>query len=160
MGVFWYPDPKTIQLGEIDPEVQRLDPDEVYFMLQRKPDVIPNNILVYDWKALDVTHENLEILSESHNYYFTGKGENLTSLSYGCFLQRGELPLWAFTIYSNETDAFYAQLENNLTCACVCKKTALMGTYQIKFEKVLHQVDWISEDHWGTRLVLLEKTLR
>ena len=159
MGVFWHPDPKIIPPKKMFPEVQKSDQEKVYFMLQRKPDIIPNNILIYDWKALDATSENLATLGEAHSFYITGKEMELSSLSYGCPLRHGQLPMWIFTVYSTATEDFYSQLANHVSCACLCQNKAVMGTYQIKFERALHQIDWIPKNHWGTHLVLLEKIL-
>jgi len=159
MGVFWHPNPKTVPSTKSCLHVRKSNSNEVYAMLQRKPDIIPNNVLIYDWKALDVTPEALEVIGESHEYYITMKKAEVDSLSYGYSGRRGGLSLWTFTIYATESDGFLLQLSHNVALALKQGYNAVMCTYQLGFERKLYEVDWISENRWGTHLVLLERTL-
>jgi hypothetical protein len=70
------------------------------------------------------------------------------------------LQKWSFTTYAVDLDGFLSQLSHNLKTALERGFKSIVCTFETRFEKALKEVEWISEEHWGLRLVLLEKQMR
>jgi len=160
MGVFWHPSPETVPSAEEYPHVRKSNSNEVHILLKGNPHIVPHRVLIYDWKALDVTLKGLETLGKVHEFYVALRDGKLDSFSYGYPVHRSELLMWAFTIYSTDQEGFLSHLSYNINLVLERGVTAVMGTYELSFEETLHDVDWISKERWGTHLVLLERIMR
>jgi GNAT superfamily N-acetyltransferase len=159
MSVFWRPVPRTRVAGAARPVPRISTPLEVYAMTEANPDLVPAKVVVFDWKALDCTRESLKLIGKNHTFFVPRKGQDVDSLSYGTLRHRGRTLLWVFTIHATQTAGFLSHLHRNLAIASKHGSTAVMGTYDLKFEKAFQNMDWGPKRHWGTRLVLLEKVL-
>lgn len=159
MSVFWRPNPKAALPGATHHSTRASSSSEVYASVQANPHLIPCKVLVFDWKALDCTLEGLEMLGKSHEFYVSPEKGEVNSLSYGTLRRRGEILLWVFTIHAISPRRFLSHLYRNTASALERGCNAIMGTYDVKFERVFQKVDWGSEERWGTHLVLLERTL-
>ena len=159
MGVFWHPDPKNIQIPRKTPHITKATAEQVHAFLQENPKIIPHNILIYDWKAVDCTLANLKMLEKSHELYVIVKNTKMHSFSCGTSRRRGEQTLWVFTIYARDPESFLTHLSHNISLAYKRNYIAIMGTYPTRLERTLQSIDWLPKDRWGTRLTLLEKPL-
>jgi len=159
MGVFWNPNPREIRSESNYPPVRKSNPSEVYKLLQSNPHIMPHRVLFYDWKALDSTLEGLKTLGKSQKFYIALEGEKITSLSIAYIRHGPEQSMWAFTIYATETSNFLSHLAHNIAKASKQGVSAVMGTYEIDFEKTLRAVGGILEEHWSTHMAFLEKIM-
>jgi GNAT superfamily N-acetyltransferase len=160
MSVFWRPNLNAAPSKANGYPIRQTRPQEVYALLQTNPHVVSQKVLIFDWKALDCTLDNLETIGKSHEFYVSaGEGE-VNSLSYGTSRHRGEILLWVFTIYAAETRGFLSHLYHNVAVALKRGAGAIMGNYEPKYAEDFQNVDWGSEEDWGTNLVLLERKIR
>jgi len=139
--------------------VRESDPQEVYRLLKGNPSIIPHRILIYDWKARDANLENFKTLGAFHSFYVASRTQGPNSLSLGYLRKRPEQPRWTFTIFAADEEGFLAHLYHNISIALQQGKTPIMGTHDIIFEKNLQSLGWATDEFWGTRLVLLERSL-
>jgi hypothetical protein len=115
--------------------------------------------LIYDWKALDVTRGALETIGRSHDFYVAAKKGKINSLSFGHHRRSPAQAQWSFTTYAPESTGFLAHLSHNMGVATIQGLPAIAGTFDIRFEAMLHQANWGSEEYWATRMVLLERNM-
>jgi ribosomal protein S18 acetylase RimI-like enzyme len=159
MSVFWRPNLDAAPSKANGYLIRQTRPQEVYALLQASPDLVSQKVLIFDWKALDCTLESLETLGKSHEFYASLAEGEVDSLSYGSSRHRGEILLWVFTIYATEPRGFLSHLYHNVAIALERGCSATMGTYEPKYAEAFRDVDWGSEEHWGTNLVLLERKI-
>lgn len=157
MAGFWHSSPKTKLPVAADLEVRKADHKEVYKLLQSNRHVVPAEVLVYDWKALDVSPENLKKIGESHEFQITTKKDKITSLSLGYPRRRPDHSMWTFTIYADSPEGFVSQLSFNTASLAKHNCSTIRCTYAVKFEEIVHNIEWISKDEHWTHLVLLER---
>jgi N-acetylglutamate synthase-like GNAT family acetyltransferase len=160
MAVFWHLNPMQLPSIKGYPPIEKSDPKEVYSLLEANLAIIPCGVLIYDWKALDVSLQNLEEICGTHDFSIALRKRKADSLSFGCPRPEPEQTWWSFTIYAVELDGFLSQLSHNLKTALERGFKSIVRTFETRFEKALKEVEWISEEHWGLRLVLLEKQMR
>jgi N-acetylglutamate synthase-like GNAT family acetyltransferase len=159
MAVFWHLNPKQLPSIKGYPPIEKSNPKEVYNLLETNPTIIPRGILFYDWKALDVSLKNIEEIGRTHEFSIALKRGKLNSLSFGYPRPEPEQTWWSFTIYAIDLDGFLSQLSHNLTMTSEIGFKSIVCTFETRFEKALKEVDWVTEEHWRTRLVLLEKQI-
>lgn len=159
MGVFWHPDPNIIPSPKNYPPIKKASSEEIYELVTNHPQIIPQSVLVYDWKALDSTHDGFETVGESNEFYVALRKGRIDSFSLGGNRYESEGSTWSFTIYAAKTDGFQSQLSHQIALAQRCAHSAIMCTYETKFEKTLNDIDWLSKEHWGLHIVLLEKPM-
>lgn len=160
MGVFWRPNLKVESPPISYSTMRKTTPDKVYRLLKENTTLIPNNTLVYDWKALDVSPQNLTIIAKNHRLYAALKERRIDSLSLAYPRPHRKSQIWIATIYTKEPVSFSAQLNHNITEAQKENCKTMMCTYQTELEKDLLDVGIIPKRRWRTHLILLERLLR
>jgi N-acetylglutamate synthase-like GNAT family acetyltransferase len=160
MAVFWHPSPRPLLRAENHPPIRKSSSKQAYDLLEASPSIVPKGILVFDWKALDVTHENLEQIGKTHELCVAKKKKKACSLSFGCVRREGEQAWWSFTVYAVEPSGFLSQLSHNIAQASARRLTGIACTFETKFEKTLDKVDFGPEERSGMHLILFEKQLR
>ena len=160
MGVFWHPNLKVESPSIFYPSARKQDPPKVYTLLQENPSLIPNNTLVYDWKALDISLQSLTTIAKTHRLYAALKKGRIDSLSLAYPRPHRKSRIWITTIYAKEPVSFFAQLDHNMTEAQKEGCKAMMCTYRTELEKNLLDAKIVSNRRWRTHLVLLERLLR
>ncbi len=158
MGVFWHPTPKAHPLAKDAFQIRRASPKEMYVLLRNAPGLVTRDILVYDWKALDATRDALETIGRSHEFYVATKEGKIDSLSFGHRRSPAQAQ-WSFTTYALEPKGFLAHLSHNMSVASKQGFPATTGTFEIHFEAILHEANWVSEEYWASRMVLLERSI-
>jgi N-acetylglutamate synthase-like GNAT family acetyltransferase len=159
MAVLWHHNPKSISTPADYPSIQKRSPERASELLRTNPRIVPRGILVYDWKALDNTRQNLEEIGKTHTFYVALKRRRVGSLSLGRRGQEPNEPFWSFTIYATDSYGFLSQLSHNVATALKSGPSSIAGTFETRFEKTLNDVDLGSEEHQKTHVVLLEKQL-
>lgn len=159
MGVFWHPNPNIIPSPKDYPPIEKSSSKKVYELVQSNPQIIPQGVLIYNWKALDSTLEGFRTVGESNEFHVALRKGRTDSLSLGGHRYQPEGSPWSFTIYATKNDGFQSQMSRQIALAYSHNHSAIMCTYETKFEKTLHNIDWLSEEHWGLHMVLLEKSM-
>jgi len=142
------------------PQIRKSNSERVYKLLKKDPNMVPLGILVFDWKALDVTLQNLREIGKTHQFYVAKKKQKTDSLSFGCSRREAEQAWWSFTIYAADPSGFLSQLSHNIAMASQRGFSSIGCTFETKFEQVLDKVPWGSEEHEGMHLILFEKQVR
>ena len=158
MSVFWHLNPKTVSPIEGYPSIRKASPARTHNLLQTNPSIVPHEILVYDWKALDNTLQNLEEIGKTHKSYIATKKGKADSLSFGHPRREPGQAWWSTTMYAADLEGLTSQLTHNQVVASKQGIKSIVCTFETKFEKALRvSVGWETGEHWGIRLVLLEK---
>jgi len=159
MAVFGVISPKPIPSAEKYPQIKKASPERVYRLLKNSPSFIPYKALIYDWKALDVSLQNLEEIGKNHEFNVALRKRKLDSLSFGYPRPEPVRVWWGFTVYAADSDGFMSQLSRNATIASERGLSSVICIFETKFEKTLKKVDWGTKEQWRTHLVLLERQL-
>jgi GNAT superfamily N-acetyltransferase len=121
--------------------------------------LLPHNVIVYDWKALDVSREALEKIGAAARFWVQKVQEDIISFSLGFAREDQSGPQWSFTIYARDDSSFLDQLSHHLKMASDADCKTIFMTYQTGFDRTFHSLDWVVtvEDN-ELVLTLLEKT--
>ena len=158
MGVSWRARPKVKLLAEVDSKVKKSNVSEVYRLLKNNPHIVPHGILVYDWKALDFTVENLKEIGKSHSFYVSLKESQIDTLSFAYVSHRPDQLVWVFTVCSSDAKSVISHFSLHESLAQKSNCGAMMCTYKADFEEDLRKSKLISR-RWNTHLVLLERSV-
>jgi len=156
MAVLWLENTKKAQTDGTRFQISPSEPKEIHELLRKNPHLIPEGILVYDWRALDYNSANLKSL-EAFRFFKELKNGEIHSLSFG--YQRADSSRWKLTIYATDQISFSSQLHHNVNVALENGFQSVTCTYQVEHEKDLQPTN-LSENHWQTHLALLEKKLQ
>jgi GNAT superfamily N-acetyltransferase len=122
--------------------------------------LLPYNVLIYDWKALDVTREGLKKIGSLARFWTQTTQEKIDSFSLGFSHEDQSGPQWCFTIYAKDESLFLDQLSHHVKIASDSECKTFFMTYQTDFVDTFRSLDWVRpiEDE-EMALTLLEKTL-
>ena len=121
--------------------------------------LLPHNVVVYDWKALDVSRDALEKIGAVARFWVQKLQEDIVSFSLGFAREDRSGPQWCFTIYAGDDSSFHDQLSHHLKMASDADCKTIFMTYQTGFDRTFHSLDWVvTIDDNELVLTLLEKT--
>jgi len=160
MTVAWIIKPKTVPPIRGYRRIEETTPATTYHMLGAKPSIVPQGILVFDWKALDFNLENLQQIGKTHRFFAALRNESINSLSFGFPRPDPSQTWWSFTAYSKDHQGFAAQVFHNLATALNRDFTSIMGTFENRFEKTFKKLDFQTEEQGTTHIVHVEKQIR
>ncbi|MBS7633586.1 hypothetical protein KEJ15_08260 [Candidatus Bathyarchaeota archaeon] len=115
--------------------------------------------MIHDWKAFDLSFEALQNIQKDSKFYVSMKDNEIISLSFAYPRRRPDL-MWTFTIYADGLESVLSQFAYNLILSERNNCTAVMGTYDAKYEAVFQKSKWIPKNRWITRLLLLERKMQ
>jgi RimJ/RimL family protein N-acetyltransferase len=157
-AVAWLSKPKPNPTPPGYPRIRKLGAKKVWSLLDVDSCLVPRRILFYDWKASDISCENLLEIGKTHEFYAALKNERMDSLSFGSAEQEANTSWRSFTIYASDRQGFLAQLSHCAGMALKQGANLITCTFQPRFEKTVKaRVSSGSEEYDGTRMVLLEK---
>jgi len=159
MAVCWHFKLKPMPNDTEYTPIRKQSPKRACSLLVTKPNIIPHDVLIYDWKALDNTCKNIQEIGKTHTFHIALKNEKIDSLSFG-HVREEPSSTWSFTTYANDSLGFLSQLHHNVAIALNNGLTSIACTYETKFVKTLDEMYSGSEERDETRLVLLEKKMR
>lgn len=158
MGVFWLLTEQIEPTRNIGRRLVKVEADRLYDLLVSNPSLIPNNTLVFDWKAVEVSESALRIAGEKCQFWTCVRAGVLDSLSLGLDRKEMKATEWSFAIYAGSDEAFLSHLGYQLSYAKRHKYKGAMGTYPLQLRKALLSSPLIPKG--GRRrfaLTLLEK---
>ncbi|MFX1484153.1 MAG: GNAT family N-acetyltransferase [Promethearchaeota archaeon] len=123
-------------------------------------ELLPHNVIIYDWKALDISLEALEKVAGLARFWTQSKDGMIQSVSLGFIREDSAGPQWSFTIYARDDQTFLEQLSHHMKMVSENECKTIFMTYQMDFVDTLHTVDWVRpiEDE-EMALTLLERVL-
>jgi N-acetylglutamate synthase-like GNAT family acetyltransferase len=158
-AVFWCVKPKKAFTVRGYLPIEEAMPERAFELLETSPSLIPQRVLVYDWKAADSTPENFKEIGQDHEFFVALKNGKLDSMSFGHSRQDLE-KTYGFTVYASDSKSFLAQLSFNMKRALEAGSDSVMSTFEREFEETLGQVDFGCEEQDKGHLVLVEKQVK
>lgn len=122
-------------------------------------ELLPHNVIIYDWKALDVSHHALEKISSLSKFWVQSVAGKIESFSLGFVSEDPTGPQWSFTIYAKDESTFLDQLSHHIQKAAESGCKSIFMTYQMDYVETFYSLDWVRpiEDELMA-LTLLEQT--
>ncbi|MGD0159120.1 MAG: GNAT family N-acetyltransferase [Candidatus Bathyarchaeia archaeon] len=160
MTVSWYHNLKQIPTSTEYPPIRKFGLERTYGLLETNPHILPQGMLIYEWKALDNTSSNVKEVGKNHSFYVALKRGRLDSLSISPSGKEPDESYWGFTAYAVDSSGFLAQFSRNVTLALKRGLGSIACTFETRFEKALDGVGLRSEEDHQTHLILLEKRMR
>ena len=160
LGVYWHGRPADIRwFHSSGPKIVEITPDELH-PLAEESGLIPHNIIVYDWKAVDATIQGLRGLAEFSTLRVQVSDETLESLSIGYPHETRHGLEWALTIYARSTTGFLDQLSQNIALATELDCYGMFMAFPQQFLDNLWSLSWVRRDEdEDIGLTLLERVL-
>jgi ribosomal protein S18 acetylase RimI-like enzyme len=124
--------------------------------------LIPFNIIIYNWKALDVTFEGLTKVGAIAQFWVQKEAGKVTSFSLNLNQDARTDLEWAFTIYAKDTSGFLDHLSHHVNMASETGSTSLFGLFEPRFSETFHDLDWDKQNEYEDEemsLTLLERIL-
>ena len=158
-AVFWCMKPKKVPLVRGYLPIEEVKHKKAYELLQTNPSLVPHGVLIFDWRAVDSTLENLREIGQTHGFFVALKKRRLDSISFGHLREHLE-KTWSFTVHATDPLGFRVHLSFNMRRALQVQAHTVMCTFEKSFEDTLGQARIGCEEHDAGHLVLLERTLR
>ncbi len=120
--------------------------------------IIPHSIIIYDWKAVDMTPGNFQKISHLAKFWIERENNEIQSFSLGFVKEVKSGPEWSSTIYTSNKIHFLNQVTNHLTSALANRCNSLFLIYPLEFQESFYELDWVRvwEDE-VMEIVLLER---
>lgn len=161
MSAFWYEEVKSIEAPTFShTRVKEAKPQEAYETLKTNEYLIPCNILMYDWKAVEANSAGFKVVGKDHGFYITKKGTKLQALSFGHTRPGSERGSWSFTVYASDEDSFLSHFCHHMNTALGKDLSSMACTCQTRFAAVLKERKDLPKSRYNIQLVLLEKQVR
>lgn len=160
MRIYWYQNIKAPKGSKLTrPPLKEFAPKAAYNSSRSNPALIPRNVLVYDWKALDSTLQAFTEIGKTHSIYASERKMKLESLSFGYKRLGSDYKSWNFTLYASNPKSFLSQFLNHATTASDNGLTSMAFTFKPKFQEALQTSKLAPKPAYKLHVILLEKTL-
>ncbi|MFW9767854.1 MAG: GNAT family N-acetyltransferase, partial [Candidatus Thorarchaeota archaeon] len=81
--------------------VRKMSVGEIYPHILNA-ELFPHNVIIYDWKALDVTRESLESIGKYARFWTQTREDEIVSFSLGLTREDQSGTHWSFSIYAKD----------------------------------------------------------
>lgn len=139
--------------------IRKIDADRAFDALRETAGLLPGNVVVYYWYALDATQDNLRDIDKVADFWLGQHEGRTVSLSIGLAAAEGDEGVWSCTIYATDLDAFLSNLSHHLELARKLNIPVLMCIHPVAFEAAYKQAAWLKRGGHRMRLGLFEKLL-
>jgi ribosomal protein S18 acetylase RimI-like enzyme len=159
LSVDYHEKPETIAWRSKKESIEQVTFQELYPELINTG-LIPCNVIIYDWKALDVTRENLEKISEFSDFWFQKRDEKISSFSLGYAKEHLGGEQWCFTIYTKIESQFLDHLSYHIEKASESECTSMFVAFPTDFFETFQRLEWNEWDETHDfRMAFLEREL-
>ena len=165
LAVSWHAGPGEISWRSSTEPIKEVTPAQLHPNLVDSG-LLPHNVIVYDWKALDATPEALDKIGQNARFWVQVQGDAIKSFSLGLARNASEGPQWAFTIYASSESGFLDHVSHHIAMASDNKCKSMFGAFQKEFSDIFYGLDWAKhEEDEGDEeaeefaLTLLERVL-
>jgi GNAT superfamily N-acetyltransferase len=158
MIVFWADAPDSVDQRE-DIDIDRVSVDELIESMDAYTGIMPGPIIIYDWKAKDLTAEVLKELGEERSFWQT-KSDRGRALSFGGHRYEESEDAWSCTIYSNDDEVAEAHMLHH---ARIAKSKGLKNVVIIlnkRFQQLVEELGWLEETERFREVALMERKLQ
>jgi N-acetylglutamate synthase-like GNAT family acetyltransferase len=160
MAVFWVTNATTMPQTQAYLQIEEADSAKTFRLLRTDPDIVPHGVLIFDWKALNASSQNLDEIEKDHRFCVAVKDQKLDSMSIYTCKTEPESPWCSFTIYANGVLGFAAHLSHDMKIAMEGGFESISYTFETKYEEASKSLNFECEEQGMTHLVLLEKNMR
>jgi len=157
MTVSWQHKVKQIPTPTDYAPICKLSPKRTCDLLRSSLNILPHEMLIYEWKALDSTCPDVKEVGKNHSFYGALKKDRLDSLSISPSVKELNESYWAFTVCAADSCGFLAQFSHNTASALKQGLNSIVTTFDPRFEKILDRIALKSKEDHKTHLILLEK---
>jgi GNAT superfamily N-acetyltransferase len=159
LAFYWYENPDEISWRITEDSLKEASSSELFPALIDSG-LLPRNVVIYDWKALDANQEGLENIETTAKFWIQTEDNRIKSFSLGFSRDEKSGQMWSFTIYSNDEAGFLTHLSHHLTKASETKCDLIFGIFQTDFVDTFYALDWVKRPEEGDMtLTLLERIL-
>ncbi|TFF92588.1 GNAT family N-acetyltransferase [Candidatus Thorarchaeota archaeon] len=157
LAVYWHGDPTEIKWSHYEKGIVEMGPGELHSLLIQSR-IVPSNIIVYDWKAIDSSTEGIMKLAELSKLWAQVEEGEVTSFSLGFSHDTLHGLEWSFTIYTHDINGFLDHLSHHIELAQEAACDGFFMIFPTRFMEPLRSFDWI-EQHEDIQLTLFERLL-
>lgn len=124
--------------------------------------ILPSNIIVYDWKAIDASPDGLAKVGSIARFWIQRQAEKIVSFSLGFLREEKDGSQWAFTIYAANREGFLDHLSHHIQMASDSGCTSIFATFETHYVETFRSLNWVEldedeDEEWA--LTLLERIL-
>lgn len=160
MSALWYENlDKTPKPKKARRSIAEATPQEAHELLKTNHSLVPQNILIYDWKAINGTLQGFREIGKDHAFYITKKRDRLEAFSLGHARPDSDHSRWSFTIYALQERELTAHFRHHTNTALSKGINATVCTCPTQFESIFKEHLEIPKFAWKMQLILLEKHL-
>jgi len=162
MTAFWHEnlDKTTLKTTKPRSSVVSVTPAEAHKLLETNTPLVPQNVLIYDWKAINGTMQAFKEIGKDHIFYSTKKRYKLQALSFGHERPDSDRHRWSFTVYAIRKEELITHFWTHVNNAYTSKGiTATVCTCPTQFESVFKKNEQVPKPDWKMQLILLEKQM-
>ncbi|MBS3795393.1 MAG: GNAT family N-acetyltransferase [Candidatus Thorarchaeota archaeon] len=158
MIVFWADAPDSVDQRE-DIDIDQVFVDELIEHMDAYTGIMPGPIIIYDWKAKDLTAEVLRELGEERSFWQTmsDKGK---ALSFGGHRYEESEDAWSCTIYSNDDELAQAHMLHHVRIAKSKGLKTVVIILNKRFQQLVEELSWLEETERFREVALMERKLR
>jgi uncharacterized protein Usg len=149
--------PETITWRSREEPIEQVNFEKLY------PDLIntgliPCNVIIYDWKALDVTRESLEKISKFSDFWVQKLEGVISSFSLDYTKEHLGGEQWCFTINTKIESQFFNHLSQHIEKASESGCASIFGAFPIDFLGSFQRLEWNEWDETHDfRMAFLER---
>ena len=159
MKNLWYGPVSQISWRYSNIELKKVTGSDSYYLLQSNPNLIPDEILIYFWYAIDANLSGLKEVGEIITIWAGRRKNRVESLTFGQTRETQEGPELAVTIYADNKESFLATISGILDVCVSHKIESLMLQYNPAFETFVEDIEWLKSPQHEIALALYERTL-
>jgi RimJ/RimL family protein N-acetyltransferase len=158
LSAFWHDGLNTkARLRLSSNAVTEATAQEAYELSRTCQSLLPCDILVYDWKAVDGTLRGFKEVAKDHIFYVSKKRGELTAFSFGHSRPESDQGRWSFTVYASDLDSFLKHFHHHINTALDTGLIATVCTCPARFENTLKEHEELQKYRWKIQLILFEK---
>ena len=159
LSVDFFAEPESVTWRNKEEPIEQITPQKLYPDLVNTG-LIPCNIIIYDWKALDVTREILEKIGEFADFWIQRREGEISSFSLGYAKEHLGGHQWCFTIYTKIASQFLDHLSHHIEKAIESKCVSMFATFPTDFLETFQKLEWNEWDETSDfRMAFLERYL-
>lgn len=160
LGIYWHEGAMEITWRHTTEDIISINADDLLAPLIES-NLVPCNVIVYNWKAMDVTSEALQMLAEKSHFWVTRRSDGIAAFSVGFASKGSDGKEWIFTIYARDDSLFLNHLSHHIMLASENTCATFFGAFQEDYSRTLIELDWVPSDYKGDwAQTLLERVLR
>lgn len=156
LKVFWKWDLDRVRWSHETVKTVSCTPKEASVLLKAQPSLLPEDIMIYGWYALDATDVAIESIGEFAQFWKGIDSGTVRSFSLGFLQTEPDSKQWNSTVYALDNEAFLSALSAQVQAAKDHGAAGLMCLHPVRFQTV-YKMPWLKRSVHKMALILYEK---